>query len=177
MSVRASAGRCLVQECRGQTAWWPSKLHGYRRRDMSNEQKAAPSNELARILDSAKRLGVEMDEEEALQWLTSMAACQGDHDIAVDAASGVFGHNVTMLDFSPQQLEHFRQIGTAGGVRGRARRGGDRAGALRLGGAVQDPDLPGDCDYFERVNILAPTRDRGLPDPVAESCARRPWPP
>ncbi len=125
---------------------------------MSNEQKAAPSNELARILDSAKRLGVEMDEEEALQWLTSMAACQGDQTISVDAEAGVFGHKVTLLDFSSQQLEHYRQIG-------RLVEFDDQPGvvetALSISGSAAQGKIqsfPGDCDYFERVNILAPTR-------------------
>ena len=125
---------------------------------MSNEGKAAPSTELARILDSAKRLGVEMDEEGALQWLTTMAACQGDQEIGMDRVSGVYGHKVTLLDFSSKQLEHYRQIG-------RLVEFDDQPGvvetALSLSGSAAQGKIqsfPGDCDYFERVNILAPTK-------------------
>jgi hypothetical protein len=125
---------------------------------MSDEAKAAPSTELARILDSAKRLGVELDEEEALQWLTSMAACEGDQEIGIDVESGVYGHKVTLLDFGPKQLEHYRQIG-------RLVEFDDEPGvvetALAISGSAAQGKIqsfPGDCDYFERVNILAPTR-------------------
>jgi len=40
---------------------------------MSEGNPSAPSGDLARILDSARRLGVEIDEAEALQWLTAVA--------------------------------------------------------------------------------------------------------
>jgi len=36
-----------------------------------------PKEELDRILQSARRLGVEMDEADALQWLTAMSAGPG----------------------------------------------------------------------------------------------------
>ncbi len=74
-------------------------------------QEKDKKKELAQIIASAKRLGVELDEEEALQWLTAIALAQDDQEISVDVRSGVFGHKVTMLDFSPQDLEHFRRIG------------------------------------------------------------------
>ena len=68
--------------------------------------------DLAQIIESAQRLGVEIDEEEALQWLAAMAATKAaGEEIVVDLESGVFGHRVTMLDFSPKQLDHFRQLG------------------------------------------------------------------
>jgi hypothetical protein len=82
-----------------------------------------PSAELARILESARRLGVELDEEEALQWLTAMAAGSDGGDVVVDTRAGVFGHRVTMLDFSPEELAYFRRV--------------------RLCRPIQDPVLPG----------------------------------
>jgi len=63
-----------------------------------------PKQELAAIIESARRLGVEVDEEEALQWLTAIAASAEGGDIVVDAKTGVFGHKVTMLDFNPDDL-------------------------------------------------------------------------
>ena len=115
---------------------------------------------LDRIIESAQRLGVEIDEAEALQWLTAMAALQAsDDDIVVDVRSGVFGHKVTMLDFSPQDLAHFREIG-------RLVEFEDRPGvvetALALSGSAAQSKIqtyPGDADYFERVNIKAETWD------------------
>lgn len=127
---------------------------------MSDQQKSTPSSELQRILEFAQRLGVEIDEEEALQWLTAIAALRGSMDsIAVDEKSGVFGHSVTMLDFSPTDLAHFREIGrlvefqdTPGVVET----------ALALSGSAAQSKIqsfPGDADYFERVNIKAETRE------------------
>lgn len=121
-------------------------------------QEKDKKKELAQIIASAKRLGVELDEEEALQWLTAIALAQDDQEISVDVRSGVFGHKVTMLDFSPQDLEHFRRIG-------RLVEFYDEPGvvetALALSGSAAQNKIqkyPGDADYFERVNILAPSQ-------------------
>ena len=119
---------------------------------------AGNSEDLERILASAKRLGVEMDEAEALQWLAAIAASKSETDITVDASSGVYGHRITMLDFSPAELAYFRKIGELIEFK-------DEPGvvetALSLSGSAAQSKIqtyPGDCDYFERVNIIAPTR-------------------
>lgn len=78
---------------------------------MSSDTNHTPEAALKRIIESAQRLGIELDEAEALQWMTSLAASQADQDISVDVKSGVYGHKVVMLDFSPQELAHFREIG------------------------------------------------------------------
>jgi hypothetical protein len=122
------------------------------------EKHKKPSQDLQQILDSAKRLGVEMDEEKALQWLTAIAAARDGQEIVKDSRTGVFGHKFSMLDFSSQELEHFRAIG-------RLVEFADQPGrvetALALSGSAAQSKIqtyPGDCDYFERINILAPTR-------------------
>ncbi|MCJ7725447.1 MAG: hypothetical protein MUP76_03550 [Acidimicrobiia bacterium] len=124
----------------------------------------APRQHLDDIIAAAARLGVEMDEAGALQWMTSIAAAKSEQsELTHDEATGVFGHRVTMLDFSPADLAHFRAIGRlvefedADGVET----------ALALSGSAAQSKVqtyPGDCDYFERVNIHAPTR--------GEACAR-----
>lgn len=38
-------------------------------------------------------------------------AAKDQAEITVDTRSGVFGHNVTMLDFSHTDLDYFRRIG------------------------------------------------------------------
>ncbi len=120
--------------------------------------KSEPSAELARIIESAKRLGVELDEAEALQWLAAVAADKGNDDVVVDVKTGVFGHRLTMLDFSAADLEHFRKIGHLvefADVPGKVET------ALALSGSAAQSKIqtfPGDADYFERVNIIAPTR-------------------
>jgi len=124
---------------------------------MSEQTK--PTTELAQIVESAKRLGVELDEADALQWLTAMAAGESGGDVVFDARTGVFGHKVTMLDFSAVELARFREIGRLVEFK-------DEPGvvetALALSGSAAQSKIqtyPGDCDYFERVNIIAPTRD------------------
>jgi len=119
-----------------------------------------PSQDLSRIMESAKRLGVEMDEASALQWLAAAAATQGDtDDVVVDVKAGVFGHRLTMLDFSPDDLAHFRKIGRLvefEDVPGKVET------ALALSGSAAQSKIqtyPGDADYFERVNIHATTRE------------------
>lgn len=74
---------------------------------MSENENATPKAELARIVESAHRLGIELDEAEALQWLTAIASFDSSMEISVDAESGVFGNKIVMLDFSPQRAGTF----------------------------------------------------------------------
>ncbi|MGH9168719.1 MAG: hypothetical protein ACRD02_12930, partial [Acidimicrobiia bacterium] len=115
------------------------------------------ADDLAQIIASAGRMGVDMDEAEALQWLAAMAAQQAG-DVVFDTASGTFGHRITMLDFSPAELARFRHIGKLVEIE-------DRPGvvetALALSGSAAQSKIqtyPGDCDYFQRVNIRTATR-------------------
>lgn len=122
-------------------------------------QTRAAQKELATIIESANRLGVEIDEEEALQWLTAIAAAAEGSDIVVDTRTGVFGHKVTMLDFSPDDLAYFRKIGQLVEF---VDQPGVVETALALSGSAAQSKIqsyPGDCDYFERINIIAPTRE------------------
>ena len=113
---------------------------------------------LAGILASAQRLGVELDEREAAQWVAAMEAEATGGTIVVDVDSGVYGHRVTMLDFSPADLTRFRTIGKIVGF-------DDRPGvatALALSGSAAQSKIqtyPGDADYFERMHIQAESRD------------------
>ena len=123
------------------------------------EPKPTPNQDLQRIIESARRLGVELDEEEALQWLTAIATTQGVDELTIDTQTGVFGHRISMLDFNPQQLAHFRHIGELVGF-------SDQPGrvetALALSGSAAQSKIqtyPGDADYFERVNIIAASRE------------------
>lgn len=117
-----------------------------------------PAEEMNRIIESARRLGVEMNEQEATQWLVAISAAGGESDIAYDERDGVFGHRITLLDFSPERLAYFRKIGKLVEF-------SDEPGvvetALALSGSAAQSRIqtyPGDADFFERVNIKAPTR-------------------
>lgn len=123
---------------------------------MPEKTKVTHEN-LEKIISSARRMGVEINEADALQWLTAMAS-QSSQEIHVDARSGVFGHRISMLDFSDDELEHFRSLGRIVEFRDIA---GKVETALALSGSAAQNKIqtyPGDADFFERVNILAETR-------------------
>jgi hypothetical protein len=121
------------------------------------EKTDKPNQELNSIMESAHRLGVEMNEAEALKWLSAMVG-EGQDDIQVDEKSGIFGHRITLLDFSDHDLAHFRKIGKIvefDDVPGKVET------ALSLSGSAAQSKIqtyPGDADFFERVNIIADTR-------------------
>ena len=116
-------------------------------------------DELNDIIQSAKRLNVELNEEEAIEWLNAIqkAAEEGDQ-ITFDERTGAFGQNIVMLDFSPERLDYFRRVGKLVeflDVPGKVET------ALALSGSSAQSKFqkyPGDADYFERVNIIAPSK-------------------
>ncbi len=115
-------------------------------------------NALENLRQSAQRLGIELDEAEALQWLSAMAAREGEQAVAYDERSGIFGHQVALLDFSPAELERFREIGRLVEFKDEP---GRVETALAISGSSAQSKIqtyPGDVDFFERVNILAPSR-------------------
>jgi hypothetical protein len=113
---------------------------------------------LEKIIKSARRLGVEINEGDALQWLAAVSA-QSQSGIEMDERSGIFGHSISLLDFDDTDLAHFRKIGRLvefEDVPGKVET------ALALSGSAAQSKIqtyPGDADYFERVNIIAETRD------------------
>lgn len=125
---------------------------------MVDNSKNSNEQALQKILESAKRLGVEIDEADALQWLAAVSSSSSDN-MVLDAESGTFGHRISMLDFSPQELAHFRRIGKLVEFPDIP---GEVETALALSGSAAQSKIqtfPGDADYFERVNIIAPTKE------------------
>ena len=126
--------------------------------DKQDDAELSPGEQVDKIIEAAKELGVEVDETDATQWLTSMAATQAaPGDFAVDAHAGIFGHRIILLDFDPQVLERYRHIADI--VQLPDQPGVETAISLSGSAAQSKVQLfPGDADYFERVNIQAPTR-------------------
>jgi hypothetical protein len=115
------------------------------------------------IIQSAQRLGVELDEAEAAGWVAALEVETTGGDVVVDVSSGIFGHRVSMLDFTPGDLERFRKMGEVVGFPDRPP---ELLTALSISGSAAQgkvQSFPGDCDYFERIHISAPTR--------ADACA------
>jgi hypothetical protein len=127
----------------------------------SRPKYSTPAAEVQKIRESAQRLGIELDEEEALQWLTQMAV-QDTNEVTVDTKNSVYGARIAILDFSPQDLEYFRGIGKIVALP-------DQPGvvetALALSGSAAQGKIqanPGDADFFQRVNIKAETRAQAI---------------
>ncbi len=125
---------------------------------------------IQRVIESAERLGVELDEQEAREWIAAMAREAAGGDVVVDVDSGVFGHRATMLDLRPDELARFRRLAAIVGFENRD----DVKTALALSGSAAQSRIhsfPADADFFERVHITAPTREeacRILADVIRE---------
>jgi hypothetical protein len=118
-------------------------------------------DDVARLAASAQRLGIELDAADTERWLAAMTKEPGveTSDIVIDAQDGVFGHRISMLDFSPADLARFRRIGEVVEVKGPE---GVAEGALALSGSAAQSKIqthPGDADFFQRLNLRAATRD------------------
>ena len=114
---------------------------------------------IARVVESATRLGVELDEAEAAEWVAAMETEASGGDVVVDVDSGVYGHRVTMLDFQPEDLARFREMSAIVGFEDRPPQ---VLTALSISGSAAQSKInayPADCDFFERVHIRADTRE------------------
>ena len=115
---------------------------------------------IAKVVESATRLGVELDEAEAAEWVAAMETEASGGELVVDVDSGVYGHRVTMLDFQPEDLARFREMATGRRLRGPAAAGHDRAVDLRVGGTEQDQRLSGRLRLLRAGPHHRPTRAR-----------------
>jgi hypothetical protein len=121
---------------------------------------AEPSQDevIARVVASATRLGVELDQREAAEWVAAMETEASGGELVVDVNSGVYGHRVTMLDFLPQDLARFREMSKIVGFEDRPPQ---VVTALSISGSAAQSKInayPADCDFFERIHIRAGTR-------------------
>jgi hypothetical protein len=123
------------------------------------QSDAERAEAIARIVESAARMGVELDAAEAEDWVAAMENEAEGGDLVVDVNTGVYGHRVTMLDFKPEELARFREIGKIVGFDDRPP---NVMTALSISGSAAQSKInsfPADCDYFERINIQAATRE------------------
>ncbi|MFX1452409.1 MAG: hypothetical protein ACFFCM_16335 [Promethearchaeota archaeon] len=125
---------------------------------MTNEIKE--EDEIRQIIEAGRRIGVQIDEKKAMKWLVDMATAEiCEDDLSIDNEKGVYGHKVTLLDFDADDLDRIKKIAEIIGIP-------DTEGivetALSLSGSAAQGKVqrfPGDLDYFERVNIIAPTKE------------------
>jgi hypothetical protein len=126
---------------------------------MKNEKnRASAQEEVAQIIRTAKQLGVEVDETDVTQWLTAMSASDAMR-WDVDEESGIYGHQISLLDFDKATLDRYRRIADIVQLPDLP----NVETAVSLAGSAAQGMIqryPGDCDYFERVNIKAETREK-----------------
>ena len=117
-------------------------------------------DDLSKVIESARRLNVELDEKDAVEWIKAIrSAAENGEQITFDERTGVFGQNIAMLDFSPERLDYFRKVGKLVEFLDIP---GEVETALALSGSSAQSKVqryPGDADYFERVNILAESKE------------------
>ncbi len=114
---------------------------------------------IARVVASATRFGVELNEDEAAEWVAAMETEASGGELVVNVETGVYGHRVTMLDFGPADLARFREMSKVVGFEDRPPQ---VLTALSISGSAAQSKInafPADCDFFERVHIKADTRD------------------
>jgi hypothetical protein len=119
----------------------------------------SPDEAIARVVASATRLGVELDEREAAEWVAAMETEASGGELVVDVDTGVYGHRVSMLDFLPGDLARFREMATVVGFEDRPPQ---VLTALAISGSAAQSKInayPADCDFFERIHIRADTRE------------------
>jgi hypothetical protein len=121
--------------------------------------EATRDEAIARVVESATRLGVELDEREAAEWVAAMETEASGGELVVDVDSGIYGHRVSMLDFRPEDLARFRAMSKVVGFEDRPPQ---VLTALSISGSAAQSKVnayPADCDFFERVHIRADTRE------------------
>ena len=82
--------------------------------------------------------------------------------IQVDVDTGVYGHKVTMADYSPGELARFRAMAPIVGIPDSPP---EVTTALALSGSAAQSKIqrfPADADFFERVHIRAATREEAI---------------
>jgi hypothetical protein len=131
---------------------------------------------IARVVEAAQRLGVELDEREAADWIAAMETEARGGDLTVDVNTGVYGYRATMLDFAPGDLARYREMGQIVGFDDRPP---NVLTALSISGSAAQSKIntfPADCDFFERIHIKAPTREEAcsvLADMIHEKALSR----
>lgn len=124
----------------------------------SSSDSTEQPDAISRVIESASRLGVELDAAEAQSWIESMAAEAAGGDVVVDVDTGIFGHRASMLDLAPEDMARFQRIAPIVGFENQP---GVQT-ALALSGSSAQSRIhayPADADFFERLHITADSRE------------------
>jgi hypothetical protein len=112
-----------------------------------------------RLLAAAEAGGVEIDEAEAARWIDAVSDEAAGGSVSIDVNTGVYGHRITMADLDGAGLDRFRRMAAIVGFEDRPPQ---VLTALALSGSAAQARIhrfPADADFFERIHILAETRE------------------
>jgi hypothetical protein len=112
-----------------------------------------------RLLATAEAAGIEIDEAEAERWIDAVSDEATGGSVTIDVNTGVYGHRITMADLDGTGFDRFRRMAAIVGFEDRPP---DVMTALALSGSAAQARIhrfPADADFFERIHILAATRD------------------
>jgi hypothetical protein len=125
-------------------------------RESNPDQAASSDSQADRIIAAARQLGIEINPRETREWILAMSSAEHSDAVALDAAAGIFGHHIALLDFAADDLAYFRWLAQRVRVEPDPR----VESAIAIAGSAAQGKVqlfPGDNDFFERVNIHAPT--------------------
>ncbi|HZQ07382.1 MAG TPA: hypothetical protein VFD70_12450, partial [Anaerolineae bacterium] len=111
------------------------------------------------ILAAGQRLGIEINPQETREWLVAISTAEQQDALGQEKQTGIFGHRLALLDFDPNDLAYFRRLAQ----RVRAERHPQIESAIAIAGSAAQGQVqlfPGDNDFFERLNIHAPTLEQ-----------------
>ena len=129
------------------------------RRPATTDQASPDRAALDEVIESARRIGVELDAAEAASWVAAMEMEAAGGDLVVDVDSGDLRPPRHDARLPSRDLARFRAMARSCGFPDRPPH---VLTALALSGSAAQSKIqtyPGDCDYFERVNITADTRE------------------
>ena len=122
-------------------------------------QAAHVSAKVEAVIAAIEAAGGEVDED-GMAWVAAaVAAAAAPGEFSISA--GVGGHELALLDFDPESAGRLRRLGEAIGTAPAP----DVGVALAVcGSAAQGrvQPFPADVDFFERVHVVAATREEAL---------------
>lgn len=128
-------------------------------RGAAADEEGAVSIAVASAVETVRAAGGRIDAEDVAWLAAALSATAAPGEFRIGAEFG--GHELAMLDFDPAAAGPLRRLGDAIGTRPAP----DLAVALAVTGSAAQgcfQTYPADTDYFERVHLLAPTREGAL---------------
>lgn len=76
---------------------------------MTQDGAPLPEQSIADVVEAARKLGVELDEAEAAEWISAISSDAGG-SLVVDVDTGVYGHRISMADVDEAGMARFRRM-------------------------------------------------------------------